>query len=190
MYIYITHAYIFKYLYVYIIQSDKEGDDNGTTDKLIMEMMNIHSWSGISRRPYAKSRDDFALWIFFDSLFVWFKQQDVSCFTISLVMFLQEIRNESTRNFKNHPPTSPTKSFSTGSCLWGFGAHCDASGWSPVASSRKLEWRLWQHIPAWPKPSLSFLSTGRWVGRWVGRWWCGRPHPGDGGRWWCDPKKT
>ena len=132
-------------------------------------MMNIHSWSGISRRPYAKSPDGFALWIFFDFLFVWFEQQDVSCFTISLVMFLQEIKmnqREILRTTHQHLQ----QSLFPGS----WGVHCD-QGWSPVASSRKLEWRLWQHIPAWPKPSFPSCH-------WAMDWETGP------GRWWCDPK--
>ena len=127
-------------------------------------MMNIFSWSGIPRGPYAKSPHGFALWIFFHSLVVWLEQQDVSCFTISLVMFLQEIKmnqreiSRTTQQNLQQTPPDPRA----------------------VVLKRKLQvGRLWHHHENWSgafggpylhDQNLPFLPvTGRWetgVGRW------------------------
>ena len=125
-------------------------------------MMNIHHDQDI-QTPICQVSRCFALWIFFDFLFVWFEQQDVSCFTISLVMFLQEIKMNQRKILRTTHQTSQQTLFPPKLFL----AHCDASGWSPVVSSRKLEWRLWQHIPAWPKPS--FPSCHWAMGKWIGK---------------------
>lgn len=73
-------------------------------------------------------------------------------------MFLQEIKMNQRENFKNHPPTSPTNSFSTGSCFW--------------LTAMLQVGRLWYHHENWSGASgstylhdqnLPFLPvTGRW----------------------------